>query len=451
MTNIKFHRRRRMGGALRGVIATAAVLTAVACDTKEVLEITDPDVAKPGVLDDPTALPAVHAGALGDFTVAYVGDTGEGSTSGMILVTGLLGDEFISSDTFNDRNNVDFRSTREDDGVLVALMRRNQRARASADFASNKFAKFVPNDLRRAETMSLAGYMITMMAEAFCSGVPLSKVEESGELVYGPGRSTAELWDDAVAKFDSALAIATGTSAAAVTQQNLAKIGKGRALLNKGNKAAAAAAVAGVPNAFSYILGHSENSGRENNGVWVFQRIGRRVAVSDREGTNGLPYRLDADARVPVVLGAPAVGFDNLTSSWWQNKYPLRASPTALASGAEARLIEAEAALPSNVTGFIDALNAARAVAGLPAATAAATDPARIDQLFKERAYALWLTSHRLGDMRRLIRQYGRTAESVFPTGPWHKGGVYGTDVNLIMPLVERNNPNFSGCIDRNA
>jgi hypothetical protein len=71
---------------------------------------------------------------------------------------------------------------------------------------------------------------------------------------------------------------------------------------------------------------------------------------------------------------------------------------------------------------------------------------------FAERAFWLWGTAHRLGDLRRLVRQYGRGSESVFPTGPYFKAGsTYGTDMNLPVPIEEQNNPNFSGCIDRNA
>jgi hypothetical protein len=36
----------------------------------------------------------------------------------------------------------------------------------------------------------------------------------------------------------------------------------------------------------------------------------------------------------------------------------------------------------------------------------------------------MYLTIHRWGDMRRLIRQYGRTQDKVFPTGTYFKGGV---------------------------
>ena len=60
-------------------------------------------------------------------------------------------------------------------------------------------------------------------------------------------------------------------------------------------------------------------------------------------------------------------------------------------------------------------------------------------------------TAHRLGDMRRLVRQYGRAQNTVFPTGEYHKGGEYGSDVNFPVSSDERNNPKFTGCIDRSA
>jgi hypothetical protein len=74
-----------------------------------------------------------------------------------------------------------------------------------------------------------------------------------------------------------------------------------------------------------------------------------------------------------------------------------------------------------------------------------------VDNLFGERARWLWLTAHRLSDLRRLIRQYGRATESVFPTGPYFKQGlVYATDVNFPVPIDEQNNPKFQQCLDRN-
>jgi hypothetical protein len=78
------------------------------------------------------------------------------------------------------------------------------------------------------------------------------------------------------------------------------------------------------------------------------------------------------------------------------------------------------------------------------------TDPgstvARENLLFRERAFWFWGTAHRLGDLRRLVKNYQRGAETVYPTGPYFKGGAYGTDLVLIPAQAEKNNPDFAGC-----
>ena len=79
------------------------------------------------------------------------------------------------------------------------------------------------------------------------------------------------------------------------------------------------------------------------------------------------------------------------------------------------------------------------------------TPSAQQDMLFRERAFWMYMTAHRLGDMRRLIRQYGRGAEIVFPTGNYFKGGKYGVDITLVPSQTETNNPNWTACTDRNA
>ena len=76
---------------------------------------------------------------------------------------------------------------------------------------------------------------------------------------------------------------------------------------------------------------------------------------------------------------------------------------------------------------------------------------AAIDLLFREKAFWTFTRGQRLGDLRRLVRQYGRAPENVFPEGEHYRGGPYGDDVNLPVPQQEENNPNFSGCTDRNA
>jgi hypothetical protein len=319
--------------------------------------------------------------------------------------------------------------------------------------------------------MSLAGFAIVFMGEDYCSGSPISQLNDDGTLAFGDPQTTAELWDDAISKFDSAITIATAAGASGATQLNVARIGKARALVNKGDYAGAAALVVGVPTNFVYLSRYSINTSRENNGVFFWNQNNKRFVPTDIEGINGLPYRTDNDPRVRQSRTAGGVtaattGFDGVTPLWlanmaantWapQGKYAVRDASIPLATGLEARLIEAEAALEAgNTVGFLTAINAEQTAQAVTLSVLPATTVDQENLLFKERAYSLWLTAHRLGDMRRLIRQYGRDAETVFPTGTFfHAGsasGNYGTDVNLVLPNQEKNNPNFTGCIDRAA
>jgi hypothetical protein len=70
--------------------------------------------------------------------------------------------------------------------------------------------------------------------------------------------------------------------------------------------------------------------------------------------------------------------------------------------------------------------------------------------MFRERAFWLFLTGHRQGDLRRLIRQYGRNAVQVYPTGAYPGGATYGNDVTAPIPAAERlSNTLFTGCASR--
>jgi hypothetical protein len=134
----------------------------------------------------------------------------------------------------------------------------------------------------------------------------------------------------------------------------------------------------------------------------------------------------------------------------------------AIVSGVEARLIEAEAQLEaSNPAGWLATMNALRAptgagsggVAGLAPLIDPGAPEARLALHFRERAFWTFGRGQRLGDLRRLIRQYELPADQVFPASGnrFHKGGDYGTDVNLPVTQAEENNPNFRGCSDRGA
>jgi starch-binding outer membrane protein, SusD/RagB family len=198
---------------------------------------------------------------------------------------------------------------------------------------------------------------------------------------------------------------------------------------------------------FEYVIFHSDNTARQNNGVWSFNNSQRRWSVANRDGGTGLPYLDDADDDPRLAYTGPAAGFEASIPAYFQQKYPLRTSNVPVANGVEARLIEAEAALQrGDLVTFAQRHTELRARIGLGAVSVDGLSEADlVDLHFQERAYWMWLTAHRLGDMRRLIRQYGRDQTTVFP----QKGA--GTDVNFPVPVDELNNPLFSGCFDRDA
>ena len=93
-------------------------------------------------------------------------------------------------------------------------------------------------------------------------------------------------------------------------------------------------------------------------------------------------------------------------------------------------------------------------VNGLAPLSDPGTDAARLALLFHERGYWLYLTGHRQGDLRRLIRNYGRPTATVYPTGSYPLFGSfsrYGSDVTAPIPGSERANPLFHGCRSRGA
>lgn len=450
--------------ALRLLPAGLALVSlgAVGCNTDKLLQVTDPDVARPSALAGASNIPALRAGAIGDFGNAFDGGNADEE---QVHLAALLSDEFINTETFPTRIEIDQRAQTITNTSLIGTFLDLARARTSADRAAQayaSFAKTAADSTGLPEVLDLSGLAYVLFAENYCGAVPASTQLPDGTLVFGTPQTTNEMLDSAISKFNQALAV-KGASLT-TTYKSLAQVGKGRALLDKGDFAGAAAAVAGVPTTFQYIYTHSETSGRQNNGTWSLTVNVARFGEANLEGGNGLPFQSQGNSKVAgfdprvadSVRSGSGKGFDGSTIQWVQEKYPARSSPSIIADGVEARLIEAEAALQGgDAAGALATLNALRsnsallslrgyAAGSLPPLTLQATPAAQADQLFKERAYWLFLTSHRLGDLRRLIRQYGRGAETVFPTGAYFKGGTYGTDVNSPVPQAEQNNPNFT-------
>jgi hypothetical protein len=79
------------------------------------------------------------------------------------------------------------------------------------------------------------------------------------------------------------------------------------------------------------------------------------------------------------------------------------------------------------------------------------TKDAAVDLLFREKAFWQFGRGVRMDDLRRLVRQYGRAQDAVFPSGKFVKTGNYGSQVSFPVPDDEKTNPNFVGCLDRKA
>jgi hypothetical protein len=295
----------------------------------------------------------------------------------------------------------------------------------------------------------------------------------------------------ASASFDTAMNLSSGTDNASLQVNRAARIAKARALLGLGlsNAPAAAALVNGIATTYRYDVTASLTGGITT--LWDQPASQNRYTISDSVQGNGrsitvlnaIPFLSAHDPRVPAHYKIASNGRDSVKSQDG-NTYVIQVdslwgqtSAVALVSGLDARLIEAEAALQAgNAAGMFTILNALRAspqqlTAPSPTATgthpgwttpimAPLTDPgtafARVSLLFREKAFWEFGRGYRLGDLRRLIRDYGRKADGSdaggYPIGQHFKGGVFGKDLNLPVTTDEQTgNPNFSGCIDRNA
>jgi hypothetical protein len=495
-------------GVPRLALAGALALS-IGCDTNKLVEVEDPAALRPEEVINAAAVPALVNGAFRQFVGGYSGFGGDAFLSASAVIT----DETYYGDTFTTREAADKRSLQPvvlgnlSDAAFNRLMQARFNARRAfavvEQFASDAAVADLA-EVYKSRLRTIEGYVYVTLSEGWCSAVPFSRMPETGpidpaKIEYGESITTQQMNDTAVVRFNEALGIdATNL---------LAKVGKGRALLNNGRFAEAAAAVATVATDSVFHLEHSVNVSDENNPATSLQQNGR-YGVANLEGgltaagaalrsdlnthpltassAEGLPFRALRDPRVPWQARPDNSGrcFSASIFCWWNNNYFTLEADVPLASGVEARLIEAEAALQAGDTALMmTRLNGLRASAatllarlytnqrqvffnagggvsldpltdpGIGLLTAAERFEARRALLFRERALWLYHTGHRQGDLRRLVRNYGFTTSQVFPSGPHFRGGTYGGDVAYPVPFNEQNNPDYdpADCVNTQA
>ncbi|MEP6732148.1 MAG: hypothetical protein ABJE10_15995 [bacterium] len=452
----------------RWVIAVGAAVTLIAgCDRvkSELLAPQNPGLVDGTAVATPSAAYALRIGAIGRYKQVQAGES-------IWQMGGTLADEY---------KNADFEATRiSADQRITDPLTHNwnyggvTQARGYVRDAITAMKAFMPDSgaVIGELYMELAFFEMTL-ADNYCNGIPLGHTI-GGVQANGEPLTIAQVYDSASAHLDTAIAL-SGSDATGVFVNRAARIFKARVLLDKGtaNAAAAAAIVAGVPTAYQYDMTFSASAGA--NGMWTLNNSTARISVADSFDLvggqvnvikNALPFASANDPRVPVQNGdllSPKIPpEDGVTRPFYlSNLYKLQYDPLVLASGVDARLYEAEAKLVAgDIPGMMTILNALRAtppslagvaVTALPALATPADVPSATTLLFREKAFWTFGRGQRLPDLRRLVRQYNRPQDQVFPTGLFFKGGSYGTDVNFPVPTSEQTNPLFSACLDRKA
>lgn len=436
------------------------------------------DLLSTPAIPDGTQSPTTYHSRQGAFALARGAASLFSSSLMKVSVrSGLITDE-LSSSTGNSEMN-DIRELPESFSGRSDASERDEyqelhKLRGQARLARALLTEYAPDEPElRGQLFAFEGYAVIMLADLFCSGVPLSTLEFNEDYTYRPPSTSEEMYLHAITLFDSTIAIVSDSA----NLLTLARVGKGRALVALGRYDEAASAVSEVEDSEVYrtritFLMNPKSPSPSN-------RLARYATVSDREGENGLPYLSSGDPRTASDPVSIQVQSSQRTVNF-PNKYlPNDSTWFRVASGIEARLIEAEAALNGEEYGrWIQMLNRLRTsetyseidtlesgeidtvwnagtggIEGLGPLTDPGNAEARIKLMFSERAAWLFMEAQRQGDMRRLVRVYAMDRESVYPTGRYSNGnsvtGFYGGDITVPIPPEEQRNPHFNGCLNR--
>ena len=416
-----------------GLLGAIACILLMGCDA--LTDVYAPDVVQPKDVDNAEGAAAFGAAAI---------DNLYGQFASLTYTTGRFSDELYLASAYNAFAAVDYREqalTYTEWGPVYL-----GRGRTFAKLGIDLYLEHAPEERAAiGQLYAVRGLAAMFLGEVNCNGTPLSEVEDLKAQFGGPITSDS-MTARAVAELDQALEYASGDARIL----NLAKVARGRALTNRGLFGDAAGAVAGVPTDYVYNAELNPSGyGRQNP---IFNANSNLYAtVSNGEGTNGLDFVSANDPRVPTEL--VGTGTDGVTEVYQFMKYTDEYAPIVIASGIEARLIEAEAALQAGGGNWLTILNDLRATAIDPPMEPLmdpGTQDARVDLLFSERAFWLFGTGHRMGDLRRLLRQYGRSQNDTYPVGHYKGPQNYGTDVVFILTLSEQSNPEGFTCLDRN-
>ncbi|MEO6445422.1 MAG: RagB/SusD family nutrient uptake outer membrane protein [Gemmatimonadaceae bacterium] len=247
-----------------------------------------------------------------------------------------------------------------------------------------------------AQALVWRGFAYRVLGESMCVSV----------INKGPSTPARDNLVRAESAFTAAIAVATAANNASLT--SAAYAGRAQVRVGLGNWAGAVTDAGNVSSTFKYQMPYYSNVDEYgyNRTMWSSTAQSFYKATSAWGTWYASYYDATKDPRVPYITTAltgagafPPVGKVN----WWpQAKYTTQTAGINLASGREARLIEAEAALRnSDITTAMAKIDANRAAVGAPVAPRPASLAEAWTLLKKERGIELWLEGRRIGDIRR--------------------------------------------------
>lgn len=376
------------GSALRCFLITGVATGLVACDFK----VTNPGPTADAFLSDSLSLSAQVAG------VAHMLADG---MNYQVLQSSVVARELFPTGQsgqfgIEPRNWVGFLVTEEQGAPWNSL----SQARWLSDQSLDRMkvvlgSRFATHPLT-VQGLVWRGFTYRVLGEAMCFSV----IDRGAP---SPAR-------DNLVRADSAFtaAIAAATAANNANLLTAAYAGRAQVRVDLGDWAGAVADAAKVPTAFKYQMPYFTNVDEYgyNRTMWSSTSQSFYKSTSTWGTWYSAYYDDTHDPRVAYtqtsLVGTgtfPPVG----KVPWWpQAKYVTPSAGVNLATGREARLIEAESALlNSDIATAMARIDANRASAGAPVMRRPAdlTDAWTI--LKQERGIELWLEGRRLADMRR--------------------------------------------------
>jgi len=248
------------GRAVAKVIALASVIGLTACSPDSLLSANDPDIIDPSSVQSAAGANAVRLGALSRLRSVA------GGSESTWLFGGLLVDEWSTSSTFVQNDETDERAVQLNNSSVQGMLRTIYRVRTAANQAIVLLNKYRPTPVRDIGEMYFArGFAELQLASDFCNGIPLT--DGSGdEIKYGDPLTVAQVFDRAIASFDTAMTMLTATDTTTVGILNATRVARARALLGVNRPADAALAVTGIPTTFAYNITYSLTGG--TNTIW---------------------------------------------------------------------------------------------------------------------------------------------------------------------------------------